>query len=534
MNARTLVLVGLVALAAGCLGLSPDDTGSSTPEEASPTWYQDAFPYGPDHDHEDPQHHANLTTPNFNLVGWNPLITDHHDATSGDYFCGGVGFDGDREYAIVNSFFTDVALVVIDVTDPEDPQLVGELVLPGTHVYDADITSDARWAVLGMYPPTEEDEHRTALADEDGFALTPTWRDACGNEHIGHEEILPYQSGTVLVDLSDPTNPTVADYDVQPINGPHSVFATTIDGEAYALASVPNSDQAASYYTLYSIQDAPLLGGTLTTVGTWNAQYAEIPDDRPDERLPTETGHTDGWIAEHPLTGQTLVYLANWDGGLVILDYQGPFQLVPVGTWNDYDEAEGAGMTGAWHGVLPMEETWDDRHYTIIHQEVGQSPEGRPSGMVVIVDTTDPGDPFPVARWTLPIEPPEDAWEEHLQFSTHYVAYQDETLYVTLYHGGLWAIDASQEHWPELPTRGVFVPDNQSPQPVPEGLDNYARWTPVLLDTQALGDDRVITYDISGAYIVQYDPSLDVPTPDPWHPEPWDEIPPDHRDGPPS
>lgn len=533
MRSGLWIALGVLLLAAGCLGLGSDEAIEDEHADVEEDWYERAFPYEEDHDHTNVSQHAGLSTPNFDVIGYNPLITEYHGATSGDYFCGGVGSDGDREYAVVNSFFTDVAIVVIDVTDPEDPQLVGELVLPGTHVYDADITGDARWAVLGMYPLDEEDEHDQATPTDEEVTITPVWRDACGNEHTGHEALVPQARGTVLVDLGDPTNPEVADYDAQPPTGPHSVFATTIDGEHFLLSSVPNTQQATSYYTLYNVLDAPISGGTLVKAGTWSAQYTDVQTDRPEERTPLSTGHLDGWVAKHPITDEIMVYIANWDGGIILLNYEGPGVLTEAGVWNDYDEAKGPGMSGTWHGILPLDETWDGRHYTIIHQEVGQSPAERPTGMVAILDTTDPEDPFPVARWTLPVQPPEDAWDAHLQFSTHYVAYHDETLFVSLYHGGVWAVDASQEHWPEMPSKGVFIPDQASPEPVPEALNNYQRWSPIILDVLPLADGSLVTFDITGAYTLSFDKTLEIPTPDPWHEEPWDEIPEEHRNGPP-
>ncbi len=541
MRSGVWVTVGMMLLIAGCLGLAPEEAPGEDHASVDENWYENAFPYGPDHDHTDPAQHANLSTPNFNVLGWDPLITDYHGATSGDYFCGGVALDGDRQYAVVNSFFTDVAMVIIDVTDRENPELVGELVLPGTWVYDSDITSDGQWAVLGMYPPDEEDQHELGLeAAKETMTVQPTFRDACGNEHQGPTNEIPYASGTVLVDLSDPTEPTVADYDTQPVSGPHSIFANTIDGEHFVLASVPQAhvrsaapeaSQPTSYYTLYTIEDVPIAGGMLLNAGSWSAQYSQTPDD-PATQTPLSTGHLDGWVEEHPITGQVIVYLANWDGGIIMLEYTDP-GLMLLGEWNDYDETKGTGMSGQWHGIIPMDETWNDRHYSVIHQELGQSPEERPTGMVAILDTTDPEDPYPVARWTLPVETPEGAWGDHLQFSTHYVSIVDEMLFVSLYHGGIWAVNASQDHWPELPSQGVFIPDNESPQPVPEALDNYQRWTPIMLDTLALGDGTIATFDISGAYILDFDETMPIPMPDPWHDEPWEEIPEEYHNGPP-
>src|SRR5688572_1519677 len=48
-------------------------------------WHERALITDPSHDHADPVQHANFTTPNFQILGWDPLFTDYHGRSSAGY-----------------------------------------------------------------------------------------------------------------------------------------------------------------------------------------------------------------------------------------------------------------------------------------------------------------------------------------------------------------------------------------------------------------------------------------------------------------
>lgn len=519
-----MVLLLLTAALAGCLGGDQGDVddkaGTGGDDVPVPQdWAARALPYDGGHDHRDPAHHVNLTTPNLEVHGYDPLQTEYHNATSGDYFCGEVSTVGDRRIAATHSFGTDVALVLVDVTDPTNPQKVGELALPNTHVYDVAITEDASYALLGTTPlGTGSDDGPTG---KHGLVHTmqPTFTDACGNTFQGPAEQVPYDSGLVLVDITNPEEPEIVDYEPQPALGVHSVFATSVDGTTYVLTGVTNLAHTNSYFGFFTIEETPV-GAQLMSYGTWSSS---TPGDDPEaEQPPLTNGHVDGWIQKHPGTGQLLAYLANWNGGLMVLEMQGSGQLEELGRWSDWDPDAGSGMVGQYHGARPLDTTWDGKHYTFVGQEVSQRPAERPSGQVVMLDTTDPANPEPVARWTLPSDV---SWDGTLQFSTHYfdVDQEERVLYVSTYHGGLWAVDADPSQGPELPSLGVFVPDRVPPNPQPDGLSDYSyTWTPIVMDAWVMDDGHVFTMDgQSGAYILEFHRDVPVPTPDPWTQDAW-------------
>ncbi len=510
MNARRLPLVLLVAtlaLAAGCIGddeLDPQRTDGDDREALPDAWWEASVPSSAtdeDHDHGDHAHHANLTTPNFEVLGWDPLVTDQHDQTSTGMMCGGATSreDGQR-LALVHSIDTDMAFMLADVTDPEDPQRIAEVYMPNAVTWDADLSADGMHAIVPAYPvgpfggePTLPEADPLDILDEE-----TTWqpeiyvRDACTGQtqRIAHETYAPYGPGLVLFGLEDPTQPTFEDYRSQPVVGPHSVSSHQIGDDVFATASVTNLVHEVSYYSFYTIEEAPT-GSILephTTIKT------------PGTYSPELNGHTDVWVHEHPETGQTLAYLANWDG-MYVYDISTPHVPTELASWHDGDEA-------SLHTTYPFPETRDGRQYLIAGQEVGD-PGDRPTGWIYLLDVTDPENPEEVSRWTLPVYP---EWDQGgLQFSTHYVDVLDDTLFVSANHAGLWAVNVTDMTQPRA--EGVFVPDRPSPAPWQDGQHG-----PHVGDVIADQDTGVLTaWDAGGGvYQLTYDASVPAPPAPAW------------------
>lgn len=529
---RAMLALLLVAGAlAGCLGGSDESQTTTTgPIPTDTSWAANALyaggdPEGQDfvvgHDHSDRALHQNLSTPNFEVLGHDPLSTGYHGAPSGGYYCGGVSRDGERQYAVVNSFTSNVAVVVVDVTDPAEVRMVGELVLTNTHIYDADVTEDGAYVVLATSPldplfPDPNDpapssardavRREAALADRGPQSRTvqAQWRGCAGAE--GPLDEIPYGGGIMLVDLSDPTSPAVADFVSTPALGPHSVSTAEVDGTRFAVASVTNLAYTASTFDFFTVEDTPL-GGKLVPYGAFSAHYDQQANTEGDVLL---NGHVDATLHEHPGTGEAIAYLANWDAGLTTVRLDGPGQITELATWGARDPDAGSGMTGSIHSAMPLDVMWGDRHITVTGQEVGSRPAGRPTGQIVLLDTTDPADPQPVARWTLPVDV---QWSGDLHFSTHYPAMVDQTLFVASYHAGVWAADASEAHWPNLPSLGVFVPAADSGS---QAVTDTA-YAPNVPDVLALRDGSLVAFDsTSGAYTLRFHDDGSVAPAAPW------------------
>ena len=460
-------IVGLVLLSvavAGCVAPSAEELDPGSLPGAAEWWLR-AIPNGEDHEHADPAQHVGLSTPNFRVLGYDDLQTETYGKTLHGMGCGGAGTTADgRRIAVVHSISTDVSFVVADVTDPAAPQMLGEYYMPNAVIWDATVTPDGMHVLVGAYP-----YWIFALFSRDPAAFVPTlpkpeadvplqlfYRDACTGEtrdlSPSPEQYLPFGPGIVMVGLQDPTQPKLEDWVPQPWVGPHSVSAAEVDGVTYATSSVTNLVHQISYYSFFEVASTPA-GSQLEPLSVIRAPGGNLPF--------TGNGHIDVEIAKHPITGQVLAYLANWDAGVSIYDLTDPRMPEHVGTWTDGD-------AGSLHTTLPLPDVWaDGRHYTIAGQEVGE-PEDLPTGWVYILDTTDPADIQEVGRWTLPYKFPwgKEGEGTGLRFSPHYVEVVNETLFVSNYHGGVWAVDLADLKDPEAV--GVFVPDREPAEPLAE------------------------------------------------------------------
>ncbi|HEX9816066.1 MAG TPA: hypothetical protein VGB18_03715 [Candidatus Thermoplasmatota archaeon] len=525
-HVRLLLASCVIALlaASACIdqqgGSNPGGTrglrapGLVTYDPAIPSdWFEIALPTGSEHNHRDASHHENLSTLNFNIVGYNPLITDYYGRTAGDYFCGDQRELDGRRLSVVHSWGSDVAFVLADVTDPTKPEKIGELAMANTQVYDVSLTPDLNFVVMSTSPfDSGPDAPEGVPPRESPTAPWGMWTDACGNERPlqGPESGLPFSSGIVLVDISNPRNPLVVDFRQLPVIGSHSVRVNDVKGETIITASVDNAAAPASYYMFLEITPTPA-GPKLVPIST----YHHIPENQANA---TSVGiHMDGGLYLHPITEQRLAFLAFRGLGMIIVDMDDPanpqflaqFRPFPIGA----------------HSIVVLPETWDGRHYTILGEECGGPSRGNPSCLVMIVDTTDPANPTYVSAWTLPS--PVD-WREGLEFSMHYFDIYNRTLFISTYHGGLWAVDLSTpEAVRTMPTIGVFVPSIQSPKPFgtpPRSLASNALLDtvagapladhPVVMDLAVSSDGLLTVWDAqSGLYMVRFDATNPAPPP---------------------
>lgn len=515
---------------AGCLA-NDDDASSQSARLAGrgqsanvqmpaiPTdWHERALVTDPGHKHNDPAQHENLTTPNFEILGYNPLITDYHGKSAAGYFCGSAQERGERRLAVVHSFVSDVVLIITDITDLRNPQKLGELVMANTQVYDTALSPNLKYALLATSPL---DGGPDQIGDED-TPPRPYFRDACTGKIrplMGPEAGLPYASGVVLVDITNPRNPQITDFRPLPAAGAHSVRAYEIDGRTIALTTALNI--GAGYASLFEVAD--VAGGPrLMPLST----YQSYPDLIPRGINPQATYVHDAYIQKHPITNDLLLYLAHGTIGLVLVNINDLRQPRFVSHWADWSALKVNAGGHFIHEALPAPVAWDGGHYTFIGEECGGRPAEVPTCLITTLDTTDPRSPKFVGAWTLPADV---AWSGQYQFSTHYIALANQTLFITTYHGGVWAVDVSSDAARTLmPSIGAFLPTMRSPKPW-TGFTQGSRViqvvfgnvqadsTPFILDLDALPDGTLVVWDgVSGLYTVRFDAVHPAPAPAPW------------------
>jgi hypothetical protein len=499
---RIPLVLGVLLLAAGCTSDEPplDDEARPTADD----WAERALASGPDHDHTDRTLHAHLTTPNFQILGYHPLTSDSLAATPGGHFCGDAqaGPDG-RRIAVVEQR-TIGGFLFVDVTDPAAPIRLGELVMPTTRVYDVAMASDGRHALL----VTTDQTPLGSLPDLRG-ASDLRWKGACDDEwqpvrDETHTDPIPRPFSLLLVDLFDPDGPRIVDQRPIPAAG-HSVYSTRIDGRDWILVAVAHS--RTYYYQFYELVTTPF-AALLNHLATHALRGTAGEPPQPTNGM---VGSHDGWIAKHPGTGQTLAYLAGQDQ-FQILDLAEPLQPRLVGAWTDHVPGR-EGYSGSLHSVYPMSDLRDGRHYTLLGPEFANHPVDHPTGILWVLDTTDPAHVQEVAAWTLPFEV---EWNGTYMFSNHYFVATPTTAFITMYHGGLWALDLSRvapDTFTLLDSVGVFMPDRTPPHPPATQL----RWNPTVQDISLFEDGSLVTYDGSGGlYTLRFDASNPMTAPTPW------------------
>lgn len=494
----------VVPILAGCIAGPTAQDAPDPGDPIEPGWAERALNASDEHDHSDPLHHDHMTTPNFEVVGHDPIVSDDYGTTPPGNLCGDANRTEDgRTLAAVESR-GDVAFTLVDVTRPDDPIRLGELVMRTTYVYDLAVVPDGDHLALITSTPKEPDNGPT---EETGLA----WRSGCtGGETVPVQdetvaEWAPHSPMVLLVDISDPSRPVIVDR--HPAAGAgHSIHATRADGRTWVLASSVGLLTANSVFQFFQLTGTPD-GDRMEPLSVYD--HAVHDPEEADRAV----GHTDGWIQVHPDTGQTLAYLVAWDSGLIIVDVTDPRTPEPLGQWSDHEPGTGD-ATGNVHSAHPIDGLWDGRHYTLIGPEMGSKPtDDRATGLVYLIDTTDPAEPEAVGGWTLPHDL---TWDGRLQFSNHYLTVQGRTGFVSMYHAGVWAIDlgnVTPGEWTRLPSRGVFTPVEPDRSHYP---DDEVRWTPTLEEVHAIGDDTLLTFDSNtGAWTFRYDEQMTLPAVEP-------------------
>jgi hypothetical protein len=516
-RALGLSVLVIAAAFAGCLG-SEDPTA----EPAAVDGETDELPWptevlGDGHDHTDPEAHRNASTANFETIAHDPLVTEAEGTAPGGSSCADTNPDGDTRIGAQKAGDSR-GVVLSDLTDPAEPGYLGELWLTFTLVYDVAVTPDGEHVALITSYPQQGPAPEPAL--EPGKPLG--YFESCTGERVEitaqNQDPVPRPVSLVLVDVSDPSAPTITDQ--RPIAGlGHSVFSATVDDRDWLVGVTESLAHGGRHYYFHQLTEGPQ-GTVMEPLSTY---VAEPNPDHADY----VGGHTDAWIDEHPETGQLLAYLSAGPQ-VEIVDLSNPRAPQQLSTWTDI----GPNDPGAHnlHSLVPYEELVDGKHYTIVGPELGSPVDYAPTAVTWVLDTTDPTDPKPVAAWTLPENV---TWEGSLQFSPHYMDKHEDTLFVSMYHGGVWAVDLSKvpEGSPDdvamLDSLGAYVPAREAPHPDPA----YSfSWVPNLEEVQVLEEDAgqptLVTWDgNTGVYTFTYDDEVEVPTPEPYDLDPAELLP---------
>lgn len=501
MRTVLVLLFAAAPLLAGCLAdpLPTATSASAAPEAVAPNWYEAPLARDAGHDHRALDQHHDMSTPNFRLLGHDPLATrDAGGRYVGSWGCGETGETAEgRRLAILDGFGRD-ATVIADVTDASAPFKVGEIVIDGVTAYDDALAPDGRWAIVGLDTIARVPTLEGALLAP---RLSARFVDACGGAREIPLPDIAASTGVMLFDLADPSDPVFADWFPTPAFNLHSVSTALVDGRLYVAASTVDLVHAPSYFEFLEILDTPV-GGKLVHLSTFAPPA--IAAAQGHVFVPSFNGHNDATIQKHPGDGHVYAYLAAWDGGMITLDITIPQAPVMVAQWAPPTSGlVSSGLTDAgcypWaiHTTFPLPELWDGKHYLIAGQECPFQSDAAPAGELFILDNTDPWNPTLVGRWNLPVDT--SPWTVEYQASPHYVALEGKTLFVSMYHAGLWAIDLSGD-LAAPPAIGVYVPD------LPSGVPNGGSLAPLTEQVNVLSNGDIVLFENrSGVYVLRFD-----------------------------
>ena len=307
---------------------------------------------------------------------------------------------------------------VLNVSDPEDIVEVG--VVEGPHaVKDVKLSDDGKYLFLG-------DDARLSGAALHG-KLPAT------------EATARNTGGLYVYDVSDPAAPALVTFaPVGEQRGPHMVaYHRMPDGREVVFG-------ASGPVTIHLFdRDA----GTLTEVARYQPDlvFGFNRDPQVFDALYQGWAH-DMFPMSEP-DGTTLLYVANWDAGLRVVDVTDPASPQELGGWNDFPD----GHEGNLHTVSTA---WvGDRRITVGSVEVGfyvvggyHYLMGTDANVVYVWDTTDPAAIELLGWWQNPVEP--YSGRDHQVFdedvsSTHNLQLEDGRVYLAHYAKGVYVLDVS-------------------------------------------------------------------------------------------
>lgn len=405
MTARTRSLLSTLLLAvaasAGCIGAQDTPPPASGIDASEYDAIEAAIgaPVEEGHDHTD----ATLHEGSYNLDLVALVKGEEGRAAKPTESYIEIAIKGD--YAYVCRTGPDQGLVIFDVSDVEHPVQVGYLNVDAGFEPDIEVSDDGNWAFW------ETQRFPTS-------AQTPNLLSPGANA--------PH--GVHIIDIRDKSNPTWVGFSPTTPDGPHSITYTNISGRhvlfqsvyafayAYGDVEVPNQQRL-----IISELDTTLPVAQLVTL----AEYVEPGATGGPGLMPHDVS-----VSVHPLTGQTLAYVAYWDVGVVILDVSEPANPTRVGVATDF----GPAGYRAVHMARAFPHLIDGRHVAVVEPEIGGEPD---SGYITFLDTTDPAAPTYISSWLMP----GNRTSEGGLLGPHYFDVKDGRVALASYHAGFWVID---------------------------------------------------------------------------------------------
>lgn len=408
---KTLV-AAVVLLLAGCLApaahvptiseLNAKATFGTCVEQAH------AIQFGPKHNHTDPEQHRFAC--NASLVAWDNLRQYGWNAES-----------------VVGAHAADVRgnllVIAVNAGETNDGQ-------QGFHLFD--IQDPSKLVHLSYYKaPEPVGGDRTIAFSNDGKTV-----------FLGYEG-KSVRPGVAAIDVSDPSKPTEVAFWSDPQGyGSHTIGTGVIGGTQYVFAlaiGVNILKYDASGFTLvgkFATNDQlSIVGAAASQTGAQTYAFRSL------------YGHDMTFFADPAENGRALLFVAYAYDGLKIVDVTIPSAPALVGRWMPPPDTASKHYT---HSVAAEREP-DGRLLVVVGSETFEPENQGIASPLWILDATktvgkllpleaSPSvgpDPELLSTWRNPSQAPAG----NLGLSVHFFRLESGLLYVSHYHGGVWAID---------------------------------------------------------------------------------------------
>jgi hypothetical protein len=377
---------------------------------------------------------------NVEQLAWRPFI----EGDLGEVGFAGFTFCPSRDLMILANDGRWGGFLVVDVSDPADPELVSRYKTNSTSTQEARPVDDCSHVLVnaqhfaGTYEDTETDAEQTATNPEKGN----NW-------------------GVEIVDITDPTNPQFVRFrPVERTVGTHNIHTHEIGGDIYVFYTgqpfpLPVLGTGESYTTP---------AGNFISIQRWSTDPAPHMEPVSEWRYLESYTRTSGdgsfphdmIIRDDPLSDRVLMHVAHWDGGYVTVDVTDPANPQTRGSHSDPAPTPDVRST---HYAKPDPTLRDGDRITWTGPEIGAS-EGTP-GVVRAYDASDPADPTQINTWSLPDRDAEN-YKPYI-FSPHNFAFQGDVMALGHYHAGVWLLDVSDPR--NVTTLGYYQPHGPEGDP---------------------------------------------------------------------
>jgi hypothetical protein len=387
-----------------------------------------AIPFGGSHDHKDPAQHR---------LACNATLLAYDDLRR---------FGWDNE-TVVGAHVADVhgTLLAIGVNAGETKD--GQ---QGFHLFD--ISDPAKLVHLAFWKTDYVGGDRTVVFSGDGRTV-----------FMGYEKAS--RSGVAAVDVSDPTRPREVAFWSDPQGyGSHTIAAGTIGGVQYVFALA------------FGVNILRYDAGGFTLVGKYATNDALSVLDAPSSQTGPTTyafrslyGHDMTFYADPVEGGRPLLFVAYAYDGLKVLDLAVPSAPALLGRWMPPPDTASRHYT---HSVA-VERAADGKLLLVVGSETFEPENQAIASPLWVLDATETvkgplglgaasglgPEPVLLGTWRNPSGAPAG----NLGLSVHFFRLEKGLLYVSHYHGGVWAVDVRSDAARRAPTAFGYA------MPVPPG-----------------------------------------------------------------